>query len=380
MKQIAQVIPYFYPAMAFGGPAKVVYEYSKYICQKYNVIILTSDAYNSERRIEKFEKLNNNNIKVIYFQNLVNSIAYKFRIFSHFGVIFHIIFNINKYNLYHFHDVFIFPHIVSSYILRLFNKNYIISPHGILDQVRLEKKSFLKRIAMIFVRPMINNAVSIVATSKKEMLDLNQLGYNNTKVIFNGIENNKIYKCKKFIKFKSNKQINLLFIGKLHHQKGLFELVLALYESNRKDISLLIAGQDDGDEKRLKNIVNKLNLKDQVKFLGFVNEYEKQSLYEVSDLFVHPSYSEGFSISILEALNAGIPVFITKQCNFPDVKKFNAGIIIEGPKVNNIKKEFSLLNKNSIKIYQLNAKKLIKEKYSIKIMSKEIIKLYDKYI
>ena len=46
----------------------------------------------------------------------------------------------------------------------------------------------------------------------------------------------------------------------------------------------------------------------------------KWSALTAADLFVLPSYSEGFSMAILEALGAGKPVVITKQCNFPELE------------------------------------------------------------
>jgi glycosyltransferase involved in cell wall biosynthesis len=55
----------------------------------------------------------------------------------------------------------------------------------------------------------------------------------------------------------------------------------------------------------------------------------KWSALSAATLFILPSYSEGFSMAILEALSAGKPVVITRQCNFTELSAKEFAIVIE---------------------------------------------------
>jgi glycosyltransferase involved in cell wall biosynthesis len=75
-----------------------------------------------------------------------------------------------------------------------------------------------------------------------------------------------------------------------------------------KDFKLVIAGPDWGERKKLQNMVLKLGLERNVEFAGRVTEEEKTELLTLCDVFVHPTTQDIFSVSILEASAAGLPV------------------------------------------------------------------------
>jgi glycosyltransferase involved in cell wall biosynthesis len=59
-----------------------------------------------------------------------------------------------------------------------------------------------------------------------------------------------------------------------------------------------------------------------------VSGRDKAALISRSDIYVLPSYSEGFSVSVLENLAARKPVLITPGCNFPEVVDAGAGLCV----------------------------------------------------
>ncbi|MEH7521623.1 glycosyltransferase, partial [Priestia megaterium] len=106
------------------------------------------------------------------------------------------------------------------------------------------------------------------------------------------------------------------FLAVLIKRKGILDLIEASQkiitelESKNKQVEFVIAG--DGElESTSKSLVEKLGVSKYFKFVGWVNNEQKQELLKESDLFVLPSYNEGLPLSILEAISYGIPVIST---------------------------------------------------------------------
>lgn len=373
--RILQVCAYLYPALQYGGPAKVVYDLSVELSKDNQVTVLTSDVWDENRRISLSEQLQSKrNIVFIYTKNIINNIAYSARFFSCFGMISYFISNRRSFDLVHIHDVFIIPQLVVGYLAVLFKVPVILSPHGILDPVRMKKKSILKSLLYsIMVHPLLQRTSAIVATSDKEKLDLQQLGFTNVSTVWNGIpsETNASRNTS-----TARTAVVGLYVGKLHTQKGLIELVSVANRFSSDEFKLLLAGPDDGALARIKQVMND----DQVLLTGFVDDQKKQLLFSKADFFVYPSYAEGFSISILEALSNALPVMITDQCNFPLVEKYGAGYIC---KVNDLEKDLELAisdilkNRGKLKKMAIQAKRLLADHFTISIMAKEMKRVYE---
>ena len=63
--------------------------------------------------------------------------------------------------------------------------------------------------------------------------------------------------------------------------------------------------------------------------LGHVSGARAKLAWGAADAFVLPSYSEGFSMAILEALACRLPALITTACHFPELASADGGIVVE---------------------------------------------------
>ncbi|MEO8414728.1 MAG: glycosyltransferase [Ginsengibacter sp.] len=146
----------------------------------------------------------------------------------------------------------------------------------------------------------ISNAISI-AESNARALGIKK---KKIKVIYRGRETSVFPQWQPL---PSGSHFRLVFVGRLLERKGLAELfeALAIIKKNHKNISLDIYG-DGGFRKKLEEMRTQLHLEDTVSFHGKIpNGWKK--LYE-ADCFVFPSWYEGFSGSLVEAMMAGIPI------------------------------------------------------------------------
>ena len=80
---------------------------------------------------------------------------------------------------------------------------------------------------------------------------------------------------------------------------------------------------------KLENVLRDEIAAGRVVFPGMLDSSMKWSALAAAECFVLPSFSEGLSMSVLEAMGAGVPVLITYACHMPEVTAAGAGWEIE---------------------------------------------------
>lgn len=123
----------------------------------------------------------------------------------------------------------------------------------------------------------------------------------------------------------------LLFVGGEWHRKGLLHAIDALLYLPRS-VHLLVVGK--GAERRWRKYCRRLGVAGRAHFFGTTDD--PRSLYSASDVFVLPSYYEAFSLAVLEAAAAGLPLLVAPFNGASDVVTdgFNGYIVArEGPDI-----------------------------------------------
>ena len=110
------------------------------------------------------------------------------------------------------------------------------------------------------------------------------------------------------------------FLGRITMQKGpeYFVEAASLVLQKMKNVRFVMAGKGDLLNE-MKEKASILNISSHFQFPGFVAGSEIAELFQASDVFVMPSISEPFGIVTLEAMQAGVPVVISKQSGVSEV-------------------------------------------------------------
>lgn len=114
----------------------------------------------------------------------------------------------------------------------------------------------------------------------------------------------------------------VLAVGTLQPRKNHIGVIKAFYQAQQKKNApamLAIAGEQGWLYEETMRVVDNLNLRDKVRFLGRVNDAELVSLYNLADIFAFPSFFEGFGIPPLEAMACGTPVITSNTSSLLEV-------------------------------------------------------------
>lgn len=88
---------------------------------------------------------------------------------------------------------------------------------------------------------------------------------------------------------------------------------------NKFNSEFVIVGKDSNYILKLKELVKKLHIEKQVKFIGYVPDEDLPTLYNKSKAFVYPTLYEGFGLPILEAMACETVVLTANNSSLPEV-------------------------------------------------------------
>lgn len=295
IKQKIELI-FFLPNFSSGGAGKSITELCEKIDKKkFNItIICLNKCFYKNRLLKVCKKIYELSVnKTLYAQIIIYRILRKeFKDFK--KVIF-------ISNLYYCNALTLLVQ------KKLKNVSYIMTERtpfeelsiyfGFLDFI---KKKIIKLILKLFY----HKADLIIANSKKTRNDIRLFSGSRVISIYpssykkNMVKNSRVRRDKRKI---------ILSIGRLSKEKGFDILIRSIPYINYDNFLIKIVG--DGPEKNnLINLSKKLGVNKKIIFIGHKKENIISRYYSESNLFISPSYFEGFPNAVIEALSFNLPV------------------------------------------------------------------------
>ena len=319
----------------YGGTSKIVLELAESIGKLgVNVDVVATNA-NGEKTldVDLNQWIIQKHYRVRYFSYL-DFLDYKFTL-SMSQWLFS---NVSSYNLVHTHAIFSYPVLVAYWMCQLHKIPYLATPHGMLEPWALAYKIWKKKLYFNWLeKPALQKASAIQMLAAPEAERIKNLDLKPPLVIVpNGIHREDFASLPDpeifYQQFPETKNKRLIiFLGRIDPKKGLDLLAPAFAQAYQKfpDTHLIIAGPDNtGFLPTAQSYFIKAGCSHAVTLTGMLTGNIKYAALAAAKIYVAPSYSEGFSMSVLEGMAAGLPCVITTGCNFPEAGEAEAAIIV----------------------------------------------------
>lgn len=245
------------------------------------------------------------------------------------------------FDIVHVHGLYRFPPTFAAWEARNQGVPYMIIAHGALDPYLYTRSTTgwlrLKRLyERWFDLPNLHAAGAIHFTAEEERARAAFLGLRApTFVVPNGLD----WSHYRDLPIRGAVRIRwglgdapvVLFLGRLHFKKGL-DLLIPAFDALRKriaDVQLVIAGpENDAYGQQVRGWVRERGLDAAVHFVGPLHGADVIQAYVDADVFVLPSYTENFGMTVVEALACELPVVISNQVNIhAEVSGAGAGLV-----------------------------------------------------
>jgi glycosyltransferase involved in cell wall biosynthesis len=226
-------------------------------------------------------------------------------------------------DLLHTHSLWMMPYVYAGLVAKRHGVRLVVSPRGTLSDWAMRSGSPLKRAFWpLLQRPALAASTCFHATSLSEYDDIRRTGFRHpVAIIPNGVDVPDL-PPKSFRSLRT-----LLFLGRIHPIKGL-DALLPAWQRVQDEFPawrLRIVGPDDGGYlAQMQRLAGELRL-ERVEFSGALHGSQKWLAYREAELFVLPTYSENFGMSIAESLAAGTPAIVSKAAPWAGLEAQQAG-------------------------------------------------------
>lgn len=210
-----------------------------------------------------------------------------------------------------------------SYLSLSSSVRHILVVHDISFKVNPGFFTFKQNLWHSLVRPkhICKNADLLIAVSqstKQDLVDLYRIDPGKIEVVYEGTSLEE--PTTEIFRGVNLPKPYVFFLGTIEPRKNVLGVVEAFNILRSKvGASLLIAGRWGWKFSDVAKAINNSPYKEQIHALGEVTPEEKAILYKNADVFVFPSFYEGFGLPVLEAMSFAVPVVLSANSSLMEI-------------------------------------------------------------
>jgi glycogen(starch) synthase len=247
-----------------------------------------------------------------------------------------------------------------------------------IKKMRLGQQLALSHLMM----PIALHSDRFVALSRTGVQELVAAGVPGTRIaqIPNGVEISR----RDERSYMLHSPVRLIFVGRMHEQKGVDILLRSFRELRRrrpgKKISLRLVG-DGPNRAKLMAMAERIKVSRHLEFVG--DRDDVAELLEESDIFVLPSRAEGLSNALLEAMSVGLPVVASNvPGNEGVIEHGHNGLLCKVDDPNSLATELTrLLDDTELReAIGRRARLTVEERYGLHSVARQYVQLYEELL
>ncbi|MEZ0539180.1 glycosyltransferase [Fibrella arboris] len=365
---------------AIGGPARIIYDHAGVAVQRGHQVDILSpmspgdDLYPAPAGVRVIPVLRTPPISRVFRE--YSAPLYQF-LKAH----------IHEYDIVHCHGIWHFGSLAPFLLDKSVTK--VVTIHGLLDKWAIRHSYWKKKLLTIVLQKRILNQANLIQINNTDEQGdlLRYLGHQHPNVVIipNGIPMADFEVLPLPGTFRKQhgipaKQPLILFMSRLNIKKGLDLLLPAFrqYAERHPDALLVLAGPDDGYQAATEAFVRDNNLTGRVKLVGMLIDDAKKAALADADVFVLPSYSEGFSMAVLEAMASGTPTIVSDRVGFGEVIRETGAACLTDLSAEGVLAclEKVLHNDDYREQIRTTGQALVRERYDIQVVADQLLAAY----
>ncbi len=151
-----------------------------------------------------------------------------------------------------------------------------------------------------------------------------------------------------FEKRLESQRLKVLFLGWITRNKGVFNLVELAAILGEEAPDFFLAG-DGEDMDALRSAIAEKGVEERIHLLGWIGREEKLAWLKTADVFILPSYRDGYPNALLEAMASGLACVASKTGGIPDmIRHGESGLLVEPGELGQWAKALHLLSRDVV--------------------------------